>query len=81
MLRTPVGNKMHNAMIAMHVGDNVLQKRCKRICKLLVQQLVWESEVELSQDWQKNAAGHEFRHKACRSVAMGWPVYIPISAE
>ena len=37
--------------------------------------------LSLGQDWQKNAADHEFRHKACRSVAMGWPVYIPISAE
>ena len=48
-------------------------------CVLLL--AVRESEAEHGSGLAENAAGHEFKHKARRSVAMGWPVYIPISAD
>ena len=35
---------------------------------------VRESEAELRSRLAENAAGHEFKHKACRSVTMGYPV-------
>ena len=42
---------------------------------------VTESEAEVRSILVEIAAGHELKHKACRSVAMGWPVYIPISDD
>ena len=39
------------------------------------------SEAEARSRLAEIAAGHEFKHKACRSVAMGRSVYIPIPAE
>ena len=62
----------------MHVGDIVLQKRWRKVCRLLA---VRESEAEVWSSPAEIVAGHEFKHKACRSVAMARPVYIPTSAE
>ena len=38
-------------------------------------------EAELRSRLAENAASIEFKHKARRSVTMGWPVHIPITAE
>ena len=56
----------------------MLQKRWRKGCRLLA---VRESEAEVWSRLAEIVAGHDFKHKACRSVAMGRPVYIPISAE